>query len=171
MEVVMDDMLQSEPEVDPLAIQPSDRIYLQERKPLPEEGNILDVHVVRIKAECMDQNYDLTSEVKFEGIPDPCNFPVVKCEAEEDTLLDSHVTGIKTECGDHSYDLTSEMTFMEDIPSDVFPMVKSESEEGSRDLDKVKEELKQEITTEQNDILSDRRVSAITFISLLWMDL
>ncbi|KAJ4425674.1 hypothetical protein ANN_27870 [Periplaneta americana] len=70
--------IKMEPEVDPLAVQPFDDTIKEEEKPAPDEGNLLDLHVTRIKEEYMDDSYNHTSEIKSE----PNNFPVVKCEAE-----------------------------------------------------------------------------------------
>ncbi|XP_069673423.1 gastrula zinc finger protein xFG20-1-like isoform X1 [Periplaneta americana] len=79
--IAVDD-IKTEPMVDPLAIQPCDDA-VKEENPSGDEGNLLDLHVTRIKEECIDESNDHTSEMKFEEIILPNNFPVVKCEAEE----------------------------------------------------------------------------------------
>ncbi|KAJ4425404.1 hypothetical protein ANN_28019 [Periplaneta americana] len=82
--VVMD-VIKSEPKFDPLAVQPCDDTIKEEENPSPDEGNLLDLHVTRIKEECVDDSYeDHNSEIKFDEIILPNNFPIVKCEAEED---------------------------------------------------------------------------------------
>ncbi|XP_069673426.1 52 kDa repressor of the inhibitor of the protein kinase-like isoform X2 [Periplaneta americana] len=78
--IAVDD-IKTEPMVDPLAIQPCDDA-VKEENPSGDEGNLLDLHVTRIKEECIDESNDHTSEMKFEEIILPNNFPVVKCEAE-----------------------------------------------------------------------------------------
>ncbi|XP_069672795.1 uncharacterized protein [Periplaneta americana] len=78
------DAFKKEPEVDPLAIQTSDNTDLEEKKSISEEGNLLDLHVAAIKTECVDQDYDLTSEFKVEQISVGTNFIEAKCKAEEE---------------------------------------------------------------------------------------
>ncbi|XP_069670235.1 zinc finger protein 235-like isoform X5 [Periplaneta americana] len=107
--VVMDDVIKMEPEVDPLSIQTSDDADIEEKKPLSEEGNLLDLHV----------------------------------------------TEIKTEFIDHKCDLKSEMTYEEAAVSVDFPMRKSEAENNSREVDGVKEEVKLEVTSEENEVLTE----------------
>ncbi|KAJ4425663.1 hypothetical protein ANN_27859 [Periplaneta americana] len=66
---------------------------------------------------------------------------------KEGNLLNLQVTRIKEECVDESYDHTSEIKYEEIILPDNFP-------EGELcDLDTVKDELKEEVTTEENEIL------------------
>ncbi|KAJ4425500.1 hypothetical protein ANN_27694 [Periplaneta americana] len=77
------DAIKTEPEVDPLAVQPCDDTIKEEENPSPDEGNLFDLHVTKIKEENLDDSYNHTSEIKFEEIILPINFPVVKCEAEE----------------------------------------------------------------------------------------
>ncbi|XP_069671539.1 zinc finger protein 675-like isoform X2 [Periplaneta americana] len=81
-EVVMD-VIKTEPGVDPLTVQSSDDPVKEEANAV-KEGNLLDVHVTRIKEECVEDSYNHTSEIKFEEIILPNNFPVVKCEAQKD---------------------------------------------------------------------------------------
>ncbi|XP_069672881.1 uncharacterized protein [Periplaneta americana] len=66
------DVIKKEPDINPLQIQPSD---IEDKKPLSEEGNLLNLQVTRIKEECVDESYDHTSEIKFEEIILPDNFP------------------------------------------------------------------------------------------------
>ncbi|XP_069672797.1 zinc finger protein 239-like [Periplaneta americana] len=80
------DEIKTEPEADPLAVQTGDSTDLEEKKPLSEGGNLLDLNMTRIKQEYVDDdNYDLTAEIKFEEIILPNNFAMVKCEAEEES--------------------------------------------------------------------------------------
>ncbi|KAJ4426022.1 hypothetical protein ANN_27649 [Periplaneta americana] len=67
----------------------------------------------------------------------------------EVNLLDLHVTGIKTECVDQGYELQFEET--------AVPMVKCEAEEGTCDVDTVKEELKLEITAEEDEFFTESK--------------
>ncbi|XP_069670937.1 uncharacterized protein [Periplaneta americana] len=106
----MDDVIKMEPEVDPLSIQTSDDADIEEKKPLSEEGNLLDLHVTEIKTEFMD----------------------------------------------HKCDLKSEMTFEEAAVPGDFPMLKSESEKNSCEVDEMKEEVKLEVTSEENEVLTER---------------
>ncbi|XP_069697207.1 uncharacterized protein [Periplaneta americana] len=75
------DVIKMELDINPLAMHSSDT---EEKKPLSEEGKLLDLHVTRIKEECVDESYDQNPEIKFEEIILPNNFPMVKCEVEED---------------------------------------------------------------------------------------
>ncbi|KAJ4425948.1 hypothetical protein ANN_27574 [Periplaneta americana] len=75
------DVIKKELEVDPLAIHWSDNTDTDEKKPLPEEGNILDLHVAGIKTEC----YNLT----LEETAVPSNVVTTKCKVEEE-LSDLH---------------------------------------------------------------------------------
>ncbi|XP_069672871.1 uncharacterized protein [Periplaneta americana] len=54
-----------------------------EKSAVYEERKLLELHETRMKEECVDHSYDLTSNIKSEEITLPNNFPVVKCEAEE----------------------------------------------------------------------------------------
>ncbi|XP_069670830.1 uncharacterized protein [Periplaneta americana] len=77
------EIIKMEQNVDPLTSQVSHNTGAEDLKPLLEEENLLDLHVTRIKEECVDHSYDPTSDMKFEEITIPCNFPMVKCEIEE----------------------------------------------------------------------------------------
>ncbi|XP_069673339.1 uncharacterized protein [Periplaneta americana] len=97
------DVIKAEPEVDPLAVQTSGNNDLEEKKPLREEVNLLNVQLTEIKAECE------ASEIKFEDTPVPAAVPIVKCEAEEELC----------------------------------------------DLDTIKQELKLEVATEENEVFTE----------------
>ncbi|XP_069673403.1 zinc finger protein 664-like isoform X2 [Periplaneta americana] len=77
------DAIKTEPDVDPLAVQPCDDAIKEEENTSPDEGNLLDLHVTKIKKEYLDDTYNRT-EIKFEEIILPINFPMVKREAEEE---------------------------------------------------------------------------------------
>ncbi|XP_069669532.1 uncharacterized protein [Periplaneta americana] len=104
------EVIKKEPELDPLAIESSDKTDEDEKKPLSQKENFLDLHVARIKTECVDHSYDLTLKTKVEKTAVATDFVSAKCKAEEELC----------------------------------------------DLDTVKDELKLEITTEENEILSNR---------------
>ncbi|KAJ4425633.1 hypothetical protein ANN_27829 [Periplaneta americana] len=128
--------------------------------------------------EYVDQEYALTSEVKFEEVPVPVSSAVLKREPEERNLLDQHVTGIKTEHVDQSPDLTSEVKLEVDSMSISFAVVKHEPEEKAEshalaglkvieispatskeyqsDLDAVTGEPKLEVTIEDNEVFAER---------------
>ncbi|XP_069671892.1 uncharacterized protein [Periplaneta americana] len=76
------DMIKKEPEVDPLGIESSDDTDTDEKKPFTEEGNLLDLHVAGIKTECVDDSYDLISEIKVEETAVPTDFVSKKCKTE-----------------------------------------------------------------------------------------
>ncbi|XP_069673158.1 oocyte zinc finger protein XlCOF6.1-like isoform X2 [Periplaneta americana] len=106
------DVIKIEPDINPLLIQSSDK---EEKKPLSKEGNLLDLHVTRIKEECVDESYDHNPGIKFEEIILPNSFLVVKCEDEEDVF----------------------------------------------DLDRVEEEQKLEVSSEKDEVLTERIVDII----------
>ncbi|XP_069670901.1 uncharacterized protein [Periplaneta americana] len=75
--------------------------------------------------------------------------------SEERALLDLDVTRIKTECIDHRYDIKSEIVFEESAMPIDFPMMKSEAEEESRDIDELEDEVKLEVTAEEDEVLTE----------------
>ncbi|XP_069672970.1 zinc finger protein ZFP2-like isoform X1 [Periplaneta americana] len=79
------DVVKKEPEVDPLAIQCSDNIYTDEKKPLSEEGNLSHLEVTGMKTECVDHSYVIKSEIKVEDTtPVPVSLPMVESDVDED---------------------------------------------------------------------------------------
>ncbi|XP_069671071.1 uncharacterized protein [Periplaneta americana] len=78
------DVIKMEPGSDPLGIQTSGIADIEEKKPLSEEGNLLDLDVTKIKTECIDHRYDVKSEMTYEEAAVPIDFPIVKNEAEEE---------------------------------------------------------------------------------------
>ncbi|XP_069673314.1 zinc finger protein 189-like isoform X2 [Periplaneta americana] len=149
------DFMKTESEVDPLTVQPCDDAGKEEADPSPDEENLLDLNVTKIKEEYVDDSYNHTSKIKFEEIILPNNFPVVKCEAEEENLLHLEVTGMKTNCLDHSCDLKSEIK-VEDTPEPVsFSVVKSEADEDLFDVDRVQPKQKVEVSSEEDEVFSE----------------
>ncbi|KAJ4425743.1 hypothetical protein ANN_27939 [Periplaneta americana] len=92
------DVVKMEPEADPLA----DNTDAEEKKPLPEEGNLFDEHTIWIKDECVDQSCDVTSEMKVEESQVAVNFHSLKCEAQEESCdVQSTLKPLRCEdCGD-----------------------------------------------------------------------
>ncbi|XP_069672433.1 uncharacterized protein [Periplaneta americana] len=93
--------------------------------------------------------------------------------SEEGNLLFLHVAGIKTEDVDHSSDLTSEIKVEETAVPTTFVTTKYKSEEELCDVDTVKDELKLEVTSEENKILISRcsRCWVCFLLGLItWMD-
>ncbi|XP_069669503.1 uncharacterized protein [Periplaneta americana] len=76
------DVIKMEPEVDPLAIQTSENTDIEEKKPISEEGNLLDLHMAGIKTECVDHSWDVTLETEVEETIVPTNFVTAKYKAE-----------------------------------------------------------------------------------------
>ncbi|XP_069673274.1 uncharacterized protein [Periplaneta americana] len=105
----MMEVIKMEVDVDPLAIQSSDNTNTDGKKPLLEEGHLLDLHMAGIKTESVDHTYDFTSGNKVEESAVASNFVTKKCKAEE-----------------------------------------------KYDVDAVKDELKLEVTAEENEILINR---------------
>ncbi|XP_069670948.1 zinc finger protein 596-like isoform X5 [Periplaneta americana] len=68
--------IKEEPEVDPLALEGSDDIYLDRKK-----------HPSEIKMEYVNCSYNLKLEVNSEQNPMPITFPLVKCEPQEEDAL------------------------------------------------------------------------------------
>ncbi|XP_069669770.1 zinc finger protein 239-like [Periplaneta americana] len=58
---------------------------MEENRASSEEGNLSHLQVTGIKTECVDQSYDIKSEIKVEDItPVPITFPMVKTEVDEE---------------------------------------------------------------------------------------
>ncbi|XP_069670970.1 uncharacterized protein [Periplaneta americana] len=81
------DVIKTESEVNPLAMEEEEncKIDIEEKKPLSQEGNLLDLQVTEIKTECLDHGYDETVGMKYEETPLPVNIFVMKCEVEEES--------------------------------------------------------------------------------------
>ncbi|KAJ4425862.1 hypothetical protein ANN_27488 [Periplaneta americana] len=99
------------------------RIGLRENpgKNLNQERKSFDLHLNRIKEECLDQSSDFNSEINFEDIAMPNSVSVVKYETEEGNLQDM---GLNAEAIDHSC-LTSEIK-VEEVAVPYFFEVKCE---------------------------------------------
>ncbi|XP_069670740.1 uncharacterized protein [Periplaneta americana] len=79
------DVVKVEIQADPLGLQPYDNTYkTEEEMALLEEGNLSHLEVTAVKTECVDQSYDIKSEIKVEdATPVPISFPVVKTEFDQ----------------------------------------------------------------------------------------
>ncbi|XP_069670915.1 uncharacterized protein PF3D7_1120000-like isoform X10 [Periplaneta americana] len=99
----------------------------------------------------MEPGYD-TSAIETSGNSDVAE---KKHLSKEQNLLDLDLNEIKTECIDHRYDVKSHIEFENTAASTVLPIVKSEAEEEFCDLDQVKEEVKLEVTAEENEVLTE----------------
>ncbi|XP_069672616.1 uncharacterized protein [Periplaneta americana] len=83
--LVVMDVIKMEPALDLLDIQLHGNTYeMEENDPLSEEGNLSHLKVTGMKTECLDQSYDIKSEIKVEDTPVPIGFPMVKSEVDED---------------------------------------------------------------------------------------
>ncbi|KAJ4425344.1 hypothetical protein ANN_27959 [Periplaneta americana] len=93
--IVMD-LIKMEPEDDPLSLLQHDNTHrIEENKASSKEGNLSHLEETGMKTECLDQSYDIKSEIKVEDItPVPISFPMMKTEVDED-LLD--VDGVQQE--------------------------------------------------------------------------
>ncbi|KAJ4425943.1 hypothetical protein ANN_27569 [Periplaneta americana] len=80
-----------------------------------------------------------------------------EASSEEGNLSQLEVTGMKTECMDHSYEIKSEIK-VEDTPVPIsFSVVKSEVDEDFVDLDRVQQEQKVQVSSEEEDeVFPDR---------------
>ncbi|KAJ4425914.1 hypothetical protein ANN_27540 [Periplaneta americana] len=99
-----------------------------------------------IKTEPEDDTFDLLlQDTKY-------NKEQNKALSEERNFLDQHVTGIKEEYVDQSSDLLSEIKFEEDPVPVSFPVVKREPENDFFDVDRVQQEQKVEVSSEENEV-------------------
>ncbi|XP_069670072.1 uncharacterized protein [Periplaneta americana] len=74
--------------------------------------------------------------------------------SEEGNLSHLEVTGMKTECVDHSWDLKSEIK-VEDSPVGL-TTVKPEVDDDLFDVDRVQQEQKVEVSSEEDEVLTER---------------
>ncbi|XP_069672345.1 uncharacterized protein [Periplaneta americana] len=104
----------------------------------------------------MEPEYDPLGLVSHDNT---CRVEENKASSEEGNLFRLEVTGMKTECVDQSYNIKSEIK-VEDItrvgPSVSFPMVKTEVDEDLFDVDRVLQEQKVEVSSEEDDVLTER---------------
>ncbi|XP_069670295.1 uncharacterized protein [Periplaneta americana] len=85
-----------------------------------------------------------------------CEIEENKASSEEGKVSRLEVTGMKAECMDHSYEIKSEIK-VEDTPlptSVVF--VKSEVDEDMFDVDRVQQEQKVEVSSEEDEVFPER---------------
>ncbi|XP_069670434.1 zinc finger protein 501-like [Periplaneta americana] len=126
------DEIKMEPEVDLLGLPPHDNTWkTEESKVLSEERNLSNLQVGGMKTECVDHSYDLTSEIKVEDTPVPINFPVVKSEVNDTSM---HISS---------------------------PTLKSEVVEDLFDVDRVKQEQKVELSSEEDEVLTESVVGNV----------
>ncbi|XP_069672615.1 uncharacterized protein [Periplaneta americana] len=124
------DVIKREPEVDPLDLQPHAGAYEAEvNKSLSQEKNLSNLQVGDMKTECMDHSSDLTSRMKVENTSVAFSFAVVKCEVEDPPMP---------------------------INS---PVLKSEIDEDLFHLDRLQQEQKAEVSSEENQIFCERQLS------------
>ncbi|KAJ4425359.1 hypothetical protein ANN_27974 [Periplaneta americana] len=119
---VLMDVIKMEPGSDPIGIQTSGIANIEEKKPLSEEANLLDLDVTKIKTECIDHRYDIKSEIVFEESAVPIDFPMLKSEAEEEFCELDQVKEVKLEVTAEENAVLTESrnsgvgTFSENIP-------------------------------------------------------
>ncbi|XP_069690434.1 uncharacterized protein [Periplaneta americana] len=155
LQLVVIDVIKMEHEFDPLAIERCINSDIEEQKTLSEERNVLDI--TDIKTECMDHSYDVKTEITFDDIPVPN-------EAEEGNLSGQHMPGIKVEFVDDSHRVTSEIKVEEGrVPFDFslvkcegFPVLKCEAKEDSFDVERVQQEQKVKVSSEEDGVLIER---------------
>ncbi|KAJ4425689.1 hypothetical protein ANN_27885 [Periplaneta americana] len=159
------DAIKAEPEVDPLAVQPCDDAIKEEESPSTDEGNLLDLHVTRIKEECVEKS----CEIKFEEITLPNNFPVVKCEAKskQASLVYRSSTRVcvrncvsirrpEFECSGPQLEGPEFECSGPQLEGPEFEYSGLSLKEELCDLDIVKDELDLEVAAKTNEILPDR---------------
>ncbi|XP_069670869.1 uncharacterized protein [Periplaneta americana] len=110
------DVIKLEPAtLDQLGLQLHDNTYeMSGNKALSQEGNLSHLKETGMKIECVDQSYDIKSEIKVEDItPEAIDFPVVKPEVEikiEDTTpLPISFAMVKSEVDDFTITTNSSM--------------------------------------------------------------
>ncbi|XP_069670852.1 uncharacterized protein [Periplaneta americana] len=86
-----------------------------------------------------------------------------KASSEEGNWSHLEVSGIKTECVDHSYEIKSEMKVEDITPVPIgFAFVKSEVDKDVFDLDRVEQEQKVEVSSEENEVYPESTVPSHT---------
>ncbi|XP_069670755.1 uncharacterized protein [Periplaneta americana] len=89
------DLIKIEYELDTLDLQAhDDTCEIEDRKASSEERSLSHLEVTAMKTECVDQSYEIKSEIKVQDTLVPATFPFVKCEVDED-LFD--VDGVQQE--------------------------------------------------------------------------
>ncbi|XP_069670033.1 zinc finger protein 665-like isoform X1 [Periplaneta americana] len=82
--------------------------------------------------------------------------------SEEGNLSHLEVTDMKTECGNHNYDIITEIKVEDTTPvAFSYPIVKSEVDEDLFDVDRVQQELKAEISSEEEEVFPERIVNIV----------
>ncbi|XP_069673225.1 uncharacterized protein [Periplaneta americana] len=152
------DLIKMQPEVDPLDLQAYDNTYeIEDNKASSKQGNLSHLEVTSMKTECVDNSYNIKSEIKVEDTSVPTSFSVVKSEVDEGNLSYLEVTGMKIECVDHKYDIKSEVK-VEDTPVPTsFSVVKSEVDEDFSYLDGVQQEQEVRVSSEEDEVFPERK--------------
>ncbi|KAJ4425580.1 hypothetical protein ANN_27775 [Periplaneta americana] len=130
---------------------------------LAQEGNLLDLHAVEIKTECVDYSYDPTSQFKVEETAMPTDFVMAKCEDEEGNLSPLEVTWIKTECVDQSDDIKPETMVEDTTPVPIScPMVKTEvDDEDLFDVGRIQQEHNVGVSSKVDEELTESIVDNV----------
>ncbi|KAJ4425570.1 hypothetical protein ANN_27765 [Periplaneta americana] len=85
-----------------------------------------------------------------------------KTSLEEGDLSHLEVSGMKTECVDQSYDVKSEIKIEDtNLVPISFPMVKSEFDEDLFEVDRVEQEQKVEVSSEEDEVFSESIASDV----------
>ncbi|XP_069672585.1 uncharacterized protein [Periplaneta americana] len=150
------DVIKMFPDIDPLAKERSIKTGIEEDRSLPQvEGNVLDLHLTGIKRECMHHSYDVKTGMTFDETPVEIPFPNLKGEAKEWNLSHLEATITTTECVDSSSHIKTEIK-VEDTQVPVgFPILKTEVDEDLFDLDRVQQEQKVEVSSD-DEVFSER---------------
>ncbi|XP_069670981.1 zinc finger protein 99-like isoform X2 [Periplaneta americana] len=89
--IVVMDVIKKEPGVDAISIQTSDNRNVEEKKPMLEYGNSVDLPMTEISRETVDHCSDLKSEMTFAETPEMIEFPIVKTEVEKESCEWGHL--------------------------------------------------------------------------------
>ncbi|KAJ4425526.1 hypothetical protein ANN_27720, partial [Periplaneta americana] len=132
-----------------LDLQAYDNTYeIEDNKASSKQGNLSHLEVTSMKTECVDNSYNIKSEIKVEDTSVPTSFSVVKSEVDEGNLSYLEVTGMKIECVDHKYDIKSEEDFfyLDGVQQEQEVRVSSEENEVFPEsiMDNVEESVSQE---------------------------
>ncbi|KAJ4440999.1 hypothetical protein ANN_10848 [Periplaneta americana] len=153
LKLLVMDVIKMEHEVDPLAIQTSDNTDVEGKKPSSEELQLFNLHSTWIKVECEDHSCDVTSEIKLEETP----LPNMKHETEglqhSQKLYLSRMQIV-------IFDLMLQLPLLSILHRRILPSVQNTSDPkcingDSYELDRVKHELKQEVTAEEDQVFTE----------------
>ncbi|XP_069673028.1 uncharacterized protein [Periplaneta americana] len=107
------DVIKMEPDADPLALQSHNNTFeIGESNTLSEEGNLSHLEVAGMKTECVENSYDIKTEIKIEDIPVTIDFPVVNSEVDKDLFdMDRVQPKQKVEVSSEEDEVLSERCF------------------------------------------------------------